>query len=101
MVQGWYDLVRPPWLTDPLQDTRVAGAVAWGFGELPTLVVAMALGVQWARSDEREAKRRDRRADMDGDAELRAYNERLARLHAADTSPDQPHGGRGPGAGAG
>jgi putative copper resistance protein D len=96
MVQGWYDVVRPPWLTDPLQDTRIAGAIAWGFGELPTLVVAMVLGVQWARSDEREAKRRDRRADLDGDAELRAYNERLARLNAAETAPGSRR--RGPGA---
>jgi putative copper resistance protein D len=87
MVQGWYDLVQPPWLVDPLADTHVAGAIAWGFGELPTLVVAIALGFQWARSDEREARRTDRRADLDGDAELRAYNERLARLHS------QPPGG--------
>jgi putative copper resistance protein D len=87
MVQGWYDVVQPPWLVDPLADTRLAGAIAWGFGELPTLVVAIALGFQWARSDEREARRSDRRADLDGDAELRAYNERLARLNA------QPPGG--------
>jgi len=93
MVQGWYDLVRPEWLTDPLQDTRIAGAIAWGFGELPTLVVAMALGIQWARSDEREARRGDRRADLDGDAELRAYNERLARLHAADTGGERARPG--------
>jgi len=94
MVQGWYELVRPPWLTDPLQDTRIAGAIAWGFGELPTLVVAIALSVQWARSDEREARRGDRRAELDGDAELRAYNERLARLHAADgMAGDRPRPG--------
>jgi cytochrome c oxidase assembly factor CtaG len=84
MVQGWYDLVQPPWLTDPVQDTRVAGAIAWGFGELPTLIVAITLGIQWARADDREARRADRRADLDGDAELRAYNESLARLDAAD-----------------
>lgn len=90
MVPDWYAVVRPPWLLDPVQDTRVAGAIAWGFGELPTLVVAIALGFQWARSDEREARRRDRRADLDGDAELRAYNERLARLDAA--TRDRPPG---------
>jgi putative copper resistance protein D len=84
MVAGWYQLVSPPWLTDPLADTRLAGAIAWGFGELPTLVVAIALSIQWARSDEREARRSDRRAELDGDAELRAYNERLARLDARD-----------------
>jgi cytochrome c oxidase assembly factor CtaG/putative copper export protein len=82
MVQGWYEIVQPPWLTDPLRDTQLAGGIAWGFGEIPTLVVAMALAVQWARSDDKEARRGDRRADRDGDAELRAYNERLARLHS-------------------
>jgi cytochrome c oxidase assembly factor CtaG len=91
MVPGWYALVQPPWLTDPLQDTQIAGGIAWGFGELPTLVVAIALAVQWARADDREARRRDRRADLDGDAELRAYNDRLARLNAG-ASPSTPAG---------
>jgi putative copper resistance protein D len=89
MVQGWYELVMPPWLTDPVADTRTAGAIAWGFGEIPTLVVAVVLGFQWARSDEREARRMDRRADLDGDAELTAYNARLARLNAADEAEDR------------
>jgi cytochrome c oxidase assembly factor CtaG/putative copper export protein len=95
MVAGWYDLVDPEWLVDPVADTRMAGAIAWGFGELPTLVVAIALGVQWARSDEREARRADRRADRDGDAELRAYNERLARMNAGA----QARGGADPAGG--
>jgi putative copper resistance protein D len=86
MVPGWYALVQPPWLTDPLADTRIAGGIAWGFGEIPTLVVALALGIQWARADDREARRGDRRADLDGDAELQAYNARLARLDARDRS---------------
>lgn len=89
MVPEWYELVNPPWLTDQVQDTRTAGAIAWGFGEIPTLVVAIVLGFQWAKSDEREARRMDRRADLDGDAELNAYNERLARMNAADVAEDR------------
>jgi cytochrome c oxidase assembly factor CtaG len=89
MVPDWYAVVMPPWLTDTLQDTRNAGAIAWGFGELPTLVVAVVLGFQWARSDEREARRMDRRADLDGDAELSAYNARLARMNGADSSGNE------------
>ncbi|MGB7979205.1 MAG: cytochrome c oxidase assembly protein [Candidatus Nanopelagicales bacterium] len=84
MVADWYALVQTPWLTDPAADSRLAGGIAWGFGEIPTLIVAMALGVQWSRSDEREARRLDRRADLDGDAALRAYNEKLARVNAED-----------------
>ncbi len=40
----------------------------------------VALSVQWARSDERMARRLDRAADRDGDAELHAYNDRLRQL---------------------
>ena len=102
MVADWYALVRPPWLTDPVADSHLAGAIAWGFGELPTLAVAIALAVQWARSDDLEAKRADRRAELDGDAELTAYNARLARLNAADEgsarrdSATHPPDGGGP-----
>ena len=39
-----------------------------------------AILVQWFRSDPREAKRFDRAADRDNDAELEAYNARLRDL---------------------
>jgi putative copper resistance protein D len=81
---SWFALVQPPWLTDLVGDQYVAGGIAWAFGEVPTLVVVLALAAQWARSDEREARRRDRAADRDGDAELVAYNDRLRRLADAD-----------------
>jgi putative copper resistance protein D len=44
------------------------------------------IAVQWSRSDDREAVRRDRQADRDGDAELNAYNDRLAKLAQRDSS---------------
>jgi len=67
-----------------LVDQHTAGGIAWGAGELPTVVVAIVVMVQWARTDARAAVRYDRKADRDGDAELAAYNERLARLAARD-----------------
>lgn len=79
----WYGQVQPPWITNPAADTRTAGGIAWGIAELPTLLLIVVLGVQWARSDEREARRRDRRVDREGDLELDAYNERLARMNRA------------------
>jgi len=42
--------------------------------------------MQWARSDDREATRRDRAADRDGDHELDAYNARLAAYAKRDAS---------------
>ncbi|MCK9871387.1 hypothetical protein MRI28_17375 [Nocardiopsis dassonvillei] len=38
------------------------------------------LAVLWARSDARLARRKDRQADRDGDAELKAYNAYLQQL---------------------
>lgn len=86
LAPEWYSVVRPPWVTDPLQDSLYGGQVAWGLSEIPTLLVMIVIGVQWSRSDDREATRRDRQADRDGDAELNAYNERLTQLAERDRS---------------
>ena len=87
MAVEWYGVVRPDWVTDPLQDTLLGGQIAWGVGEIPTLIVLIVIAVQWARSDERDAKRLDRQADRDGDSELAAYNEHLARLGRRSQTP--------------
>jgi putative copper resistance protein D len=73
-----------PWVTDRLADQRFGGGVAWAIGELPSLVLALIVAVQWFRSDSAESVRADRKADRDGDAELAAYNARLARLADRD-----------------
>jgi putative copper resistance protein D len=73
-----------PWAIDLLADQRLGGGIAWATGELPLLVVLIALLMQWARADEREARRADRRADADGDAELEAYNAMLRQLAERD-----------------
>jgi cytochrome c oxidase assembly factor CtaG/putative copper export protein len=61
-------------------DQQRGGAIAWGAGDLPSLLLGVALLVGWFRSDRQTSKRLDRQADRDGDAELRAYNARLAAL---------------------
>ncbi|GAA2020014.1 cytochrome c oxidase assembly protein [Pseudokineococcus marinus] len=66
------------WGIDALADQRTGGGIAWGIGEFPTLLLVVVVAVQWARSDEREQRRRDRTADRTGDAELVAYNAMLA-----------------------
>lgn len=73
------------WGIDALADQREGGAIAWGIGELPTLVLALVVAVLWSRSDEREARRSDRAADRDDDAALAEYNAMLARLGQRDT----------------
>jgi len=73
---------NPPasWHLTALSDQNTAGSLAWGFGEAPTIIVLLVLFIQWAKSDQREARRKDRKADRDGDAELNEYNDFLAGL---------------------
>lgn len=69
-----------PWVTDLMADQRLGGGIGWGFTEIPLVVVMLALMAQWARSDQRQSKREDRKAELDHDADLVAYNAMLARL---------------------
>ena len=80
MAVEWYGVVRPDWVTDPLADTLLGGQITWGLGEIPALIVLIAIAVQWSRSDDREAKRKDRQADRDGNKELEDYNAYLQSL---------------------
>lgn len=78
---------HPPasWGANPVSDQGTAGGLAWAFGELPTMIVLLVLFLQWNKSDEREARRGDRKADRDGDLELADYNAYLAGLAARDS----------------
>jgi putative membrane protein len=67
---------------DALGDQTAAGGIAWAFSEIPSVVVLVALLFQWYTSEQRQARRTDRAADRDGDAELVAYNAYLASLEA-------------------
>ncbi|GHJ39150.1 cytochrome c oxidase assembly protein [Streptomyces sp. TS71-3] len=67
---------------DALSDQTAAGGIAWAFSEVPSVLVLLALLFQWYRSEQRQARRKDRAADRDGDKELEAYNAYLASLHA-------------------
>jgi putative copper resistance protein D len=49
------------------------------------VVVMIALLIQWRRTDQRTARRLDRAADRDDDAELNAYNAMLAELAKRDS----------------
>lgn len=92
--ETYYRLLERPYATDLLADQEVAGGLTWAMGEVPLLLVAIVLLVQWFRDDTRRAKQADRRADRDEDAELQAYNAMLAR-RAAGRAPrqtaDLPH----------
>ncbi|GAA1978116.1 cytochrome c oxidase assembly protein [Isoptericola halotolerans] len=84
LVADWYGNMGRDWGLSAIEDQQRGGGIAWGIGELPTLALAIIVAVQWTRSDEREARRKDRQADRDGDAELTAYNDMLARMSERD-----------------
>ncbi len=81
----YYRSLGLPGHTDLLGDQRLGGGIAWAAGEMPLVIVMIALLVQWARSDKRTARRLDRAADLDDDAELTAYNAMLAELARRET----------------
>ncbi len=63
IAAGWYTQIAIPWVGDLLADQRAGGGIAWGFGEIPSLIIICVLIAQWARSDEREGRRLDRMAE--------------------------------------
>ena len=84
LAESWYSGIGLPWIPDLLQSQRVGGGVAWAMGEIPLFIVMIALAWQWYQSDMREARRGERQADRDDDAELKAYNEMLSKMAEGD-----------------
>jgi putative copper resistance protein D len=85
MAADYYTGLGLPWVTDLVAEQRLGGAIAWGATEIPIIIVMIALLSQWARSDEKEARRSDRKGDRGADEELDAYNRMLAQLAERDT----------------
>ena len=78
LLADWFGAMGRTWGADPLADQQTGGAIAWGIGEFPAAVLTLMTSVQWANSDAREAKRKDRASDRSGGADLEAYNQMLA-----------------------
>ncbi len=94
MATTYYDSLGLPWLSDLVADQRLGGAIAWGATEIPMIIVMIALLAQWARSDERDARRSDRQGNRAVDDELDSYNRMLAQLAERDrrTAPGDAGG---------
>lgn len=80
LAGDWFGNMGRDWGPSAIDDQVVGAGIMWAIGEVPTLVIAIAVMVSWSRSDDREKRRVDRQADRDGDAELAAYNEMFAQL---------------------
>ncbi|MFI6172500.1 cytochrome c oxidase assembly protein [Nocardia sp. NPDC051052] len=85
VLGGWfYRGLGLGWNGDLLGDQRTGGSLAWASGEVPLVVVMLALLIQWSRSDRKLAQRTDRAADRDHDAALSAHNAMFAELAKRD-----------------
>jgi putative membrane protein len=67
---------------DALEDQKIAGALAWSYGEFPTVIMLLVLLSRWFKDDTRRALAADARADRYGNQELDDYNAYLERLNS-------------------
>nr|WP_244630822.1 MULTISPECIES: cytochrome c oxidase assembly protein [unclassified Microbacterium] len=80
IAENFYRTLNFPWMGDLLAQQYLGGGIAWAGGELPLVFVVIALGIQWARQDSREAQRVDRHLDSGVDDEFDMYNHMLNEL---------------------
>ena len=69
---------------DPLADQQLAGALAWSYGEAPTVLMLIYVMHRWFRSDTARAAAADRYADVHGNTDLDMYNAYLKKLSSHD-----------------
>ena len=81
---SWFGNMGRPWGPGALDDQVLGGMLMWGIGELPTATLAIIVAVLWAMEGTKENRRVDRQAERTDDAELKAYNEMMARLAEQD-----------------
>ncbi|MFC4603261.1 cytochrome c oxidase assembly protein [Rhodococcus kronopolitis] len=90
VMGGWYyGALALGWNNDLLGDQQLGGSIAWATGEIPLVLVMLALLVQWSRADRKTATRVDRAAVRDDDAELAAHNAMFAELARRDRQAGQ------------
>ncbi|MFW0790142.1 cytochrome c oxidase assembly protein [Gordonia sp. CPCC 205333] len=81
IAESYYRNLHLPWAYSLFDDQRLGGGIAWAAGEIPLVIVMLSLLVQWSRQDNKQAKRFDRNAERDHDAELDSYNEMFKQLN--------------------
>lgn len=86
IAENFYRNLGLPW-ADLEASQYFAGGVAWAGGELPLLLVIIALGIQWSRQDAKDARRSDRHQDTGHADDRDAYNQMLEKLAARSAGP--------------
>ena len=86
----YYAALHVPWIAGTLADQHTGGAIMWSAGELVGAVVFLILFIQWARADEREARRTDRRLDREVAVAAAATARATAAASGGAGGPDGP-----------
>jgi putative copper resistance protein D len=81
LLPDWFGAMGRTWGLPPLEDQQSGGAIAWGIGEIPTIILTIIVSVQWFKSDNRDSKRLDRASDRSGNQDLADYNQMLDRIN--------------------
>ena len=81
LLPDWFGAMGRTWGLPPLEDQQSGGAIAWGIGEIPTIILTIIVSVQWFKSDNRDSKRLDRASDRSGNQDLADYNQMLNRIN--------------------
>jgi putative copper resistance protein D len=81
LLPDWFGAMGRTWGLPPLEDQQSGGAIAWGIGEIPTIILTIIVSVQWFKSDNRDSKRLDRASDRSGNQDLNDYNKMLDRIN--------------------
>jgi putative copper resistance protein D len=68
----WYLAQGRAWGMSPAADQQLAGGMLWVAGEIVSILLFIALMVQWARASAREARRVDRQLDREDAARAAA-----------------------------
>ena len=78
--RDYYATMALPWVSSLTDDQHLGGAIAWGAGSVPLVMVVIALVTQWARQDRRTPARSDRHCDAGYDDDMDAHNNMLREL---------------------
>jgi putative copper resistance protein D len=85
----WYPNLHLTW-ADPHTDQVLAGGILWAGGEVVSVTMIAVLVIQWMRDADREARRVDRRLDLDRTAGRRAAAPATPAASAAAADQAQP-----------
>ena len=89
LASTWFTPLDRPWGASLEDDQYLGASLGWALGDYPLAILAVALIASWLQADRKERRRFDRKADRDGDRDLAAYNDYLARLETASSARER------------